>query len=120
LPADSPVIAWPDEAPATAGRASNVSVKKAPQKEEIDTDVRWIAARIVEEAAEIVRERATVAPADVSRRRGKEMSQWRRERGAQERSDHTQYEDLDGESSWSANQASELLGISRAKKKQNK
>jgi len=58
--------------------------------------------------------------ADVSRRRGKEMMQWRREQGARERSDHTQCEDQDGESSWSTNQAAELLGILKAKKKQSR
>jgi hypothetical protein len=94
--------------------------KKWFRFEESDTGVREIAANIGDAVAEVLRRRATVGPADVSRRRGKEMSQWRRERGAHERSDHTQYEDLDGESSWSTNQASELLGISRAKKKQPK
>jgi hypothetical protein len=97
-----------------------MSNKKWFRFEESDTGVRAIAASIGEAVAEILRVRATVSPADVSRRRGKEMIQWRRERGAQERSDHTQYEDLDGESSWSTNQASELLGISKAKKKQHK
>jgi hypothetical protein len=48
------------------------------------------------------------------------MMQWRREQGARERSDLTQFEDQDGESSWSTIQATELLGILKAKKKQSK
>ena len=88
--------------------------------EEGDTGVRRFARRIATALAEILQGRASLDPADVSRRRGKEMRQWRREQGARERSDPTQYEDQDGESSWSTNQATELLGILKAKKKQSK
>src|SRR6185437_13193166 len=61
-----------------------------------------------------------VSAADVSRRRGKEMSKWRREQRADECSDPTKYEDENGESSWSKSQAAELLGISKRKQKQSK
>ena len=86
-------------------------------------DLRRFAAAL---APLIAEELALIFPAskiplaDVSRRRGKEMRQWRREQGARERSDHMQYEDPDGESSWSTNQATELLGILKRRKKQSK
>jgi hypothetical protein len=87
------------------------------------SDLRQLAAAL---APYLLEELALVLPAgkiplaDVSRRRGKEMNQWRREQGARERSDHTQYEDQDGESSWSTDQATELLGILKAKRKQSR
>ena len=88
--------------------------------EESDTGVHRFVVRVATALAEILQGRANFLPADVSRRRGKEMRQWRREQGARERSDPTQYEDQDGESSWSTNQATELLGILKEKKKQSK
>ena len=63
---------------------------------------------------------ANIPLADVSRRRGKEMSKWRRERRADEYSDPTKYQDPDGESSWSKSQAAELLGISKRKQKRSR
>jgi hypothetical protein len=88
-----------------------------------DVDLRHLAMAL---APFLIEELALVLPAskiplaDVPRRRGKEMSQWRRELGARERSDHTQYEDHDGESSWSTSQATELLGILKRRKKQSR
>src|SRR5579863_3879853 len=98
LPPDSPVGASPPETTAAPRPASIMPAKKTRlHVGESDTGVRAIAASIGEALAEILRDRATVRPADVSRRRREEMSQWRREQGARERSDHTQYEDPDGE-----------------------
>jgi hypothetical protein len=72
---------------------------------------------LAEELALTVPRGASIPPADVSRRRGKEMSKWRRERRAEEYSARTELEGRDGESSWSKDQAAELLGILKRKKK---
>lgn len=79
-----------------------------------------VAAFLAEELAVLRPADANIPPADVSRRRGKEMSRWRRERRADECSAPTRYEDENGESSWSKSQAAELLGISKRKKKRSK
>lgn len=86
---------------------------------ELQRFAQLLAPLLAEELA-LVRPTSKISLADVSRRRGKEMMQWRREQGARERSDHTQYEDQDGESSWSTDQATELLGILKAKRKQSR
>src|SRR4051794_30149639 len=79
--------------------------------------VRLLAPLLAKELASLLRGRDSVPGADVSRRRGKEMRQWRRERRADEHSARTESEEPDGESSWSKDQAAELLGILRRKKK---
>ena len=87
------------------------------------TDLRQLAMAL---APFLLDELALVLPAgkiplaDVSRRRGKEMRQWRREQRADECSDPIESQDQDGESSWSKNQATELLGISGRKQKRSK
>ena len=75
---------------------------------------------LAQELALVLPAGANIPLADVSRRRGKEMRKWRREQGADECSVRTEYQDQDGESSWSKNQAAELLGISKRKQKQSK
>src|SRR5262245_44348399 len=72
---------------------------------------------LAEELALSVPRGASIPPADVSRRRGKEMKSWRRERRADEYSARTESEDPGGESSWSKQQAAELLGILKRKRK---
>jgi len=79
-----------------------------------------VAAFLAEELGVARPDGANIPVADVSRRRGKEMRKWRREQGADECSVRTEYQDQDGESSWSKSQAAELLGISKRKQKQSK
>jgi hypothetical protein len=87
-------------------------------------DLRRLAQRLApflaQELALVLPAGGNIPPADVSRRRGKEMRKWRREQRADECSDPIEYQDQDGESSWSRNQAAELLEISTRKKKQSK
>src|SRR5579863_4572790 len=85
LPGDWPVVASsPERAPAPRATSIVSDEKTVPDKEtfrvsESDTGVRWIAKRIGEAVAEILRGRATVAPADVSPRPRKELETWRDE-----------------------------------------
>lgn len=76
-----------------------------------------IAAFLADELAAVLPAGASIPPADVSRRRGREMRTWRREQGAEEYSVRTESVEPDGESSWSRDQAAELLGISKRKGK---
>ena len=79
-----------------------------------------LAPLLAQELTLVIPTGANIPVADVSRRRGKEMRKWRREQGADECSARTEYQDQDGESSWSKSQAAELLGISKRKQKQSK
>ena len=75
---------------------------------------------LAEELALVLPTSGKTPSADVSRRRGKEMRKWRREQRAEGPSDPIELEDQDGESSWSKNQAAELLGILKQRKRQSK
>ena len=87
--------------------------------DETDTGMQRIAARIGEAVAEVLRGHATVVPADVSPRPGKEMGTWRSEVEGNGSSDPTQSEDS-GESSWSVVEAKEIVASIRRKKKRGK
>ena len=110
----------PDETAITQIAAGAGEQKAALGLTELRRLARLLAPILAHELTLVLPAGANIPPADVSRRRGKEMRKWRREQGADECSDPTQYEDQDGESSWSTNQAKELLGILKAKKKQSK
>jgi hypothetical protein len=101
-----------------------VASEQAPRPIGMDADqLRAFAellAPILAQQLALVDSIARISPADVSRRRGKEMRKWRREQGDDVCSDPIEYQEADGESSWSKNQAAELLEISRRKKKQSK
>jgi len=116
LQADSREVAAPPEITAAPGRAVATTGKATFRVAESDLGVRWIAKRIDEAVAEILRGRATVFPADVSPRPRKEMDPWREEANPSERSDRTDTTS-DGESSWSQQEAKRLLRTTRAKKK---
>jgi hypothetical protein len=95
-----------------------VSEKKTFRIADGDSGVRWIATRIGEAVAEILRERATVAPADVSPRPRRER-EWRSEVEGNGSSDPTLSED-NGASSWSEQEAREIVGSIRRKKRPKK
>src|SRR5260370_29200813 len=93
-------------------RAVVIPIKRdAEPSPEIEQARRF--ARLVAEAlADILRERGTVFGADVSPRPTKEMEPWREEANPSERSDPIDTTD-DGESSWSQQEAKELLRTMR-------
>jgi hypothetical protein len=82
--------------------------------------IRALARLVAEEIAGLLGEREGTLPgADVSPRRRKEMDPWREEESPSERSDRIDTSE-NGESSWSEMEASELLRITRAKKRQGR
>jgi hypothetical protein len=87
--------------------------------DETDTGVQRIGARIGEAVAEILRGHATVVPADVSPRPGKEKEQWRSEVEGNGSSDPTRSENS-GESSWLHVEAKEIVASIRRKKRRGK
>jgi hypothetical protein len=125
LPSDWPVVAAsPERRPAPRATSIVSDRKTVPDRktfriEESDTGVRWIANRISEAVAEIVRERATVLPADVSPRPRKEEGKWRSEVEGSGPLDPIPLEGS-GESSWSVEEAKEIVASIRRKKKRGR
>jgi hypothetical protein len=116
-PADAAELGSSREKAAVSLRAPTVPAKKIFHIEESDTGVRWIATRIGEAVAEILRGRATVSPADVSPRRGrKESDSWRSEEGASASLVPTHMPE-NGDSSWSDQEAKNLVASMRARRK---
>ena len=118
-PADAAEIGSSREKPAAPVRAPIVPAKKRFQFEESDTGVRWIATRIGEAVADILRGRATVSAADVSPRPRKEEEKWRSEVEGSGSSDPIPSEDS-GESSWSVEEAREIVASIRRKKRRGR
>ena len=118
-PADAAELGSSREKAAVSLRAPTVPATEIFHIEESDTGVRWIATRIGEAVAEILRGRATVAPADVSPRPRREKEKWRSEEEGSGSSDPIPSEDS-GESSWSVEEAREIVASIRRKKKRGR
>jgi hypothetical protein len=116
---DSREVASPPNIAAALAPTAAPSGMKTLRILSSDTGERWIARRFDEALAELLRERATVAPADVSPRPRKERQTWRSEEEESGSSDPIPLENS-GESSWSDGEAREIVASIRRKRKRGR